>query len=88
MSAHVLLNLCFGKEMKCVACQEFISFFCNKFSKLNINIGARVLDSIYHRTLNLLKYKINHIFGVKKLRSCHLLYNVVNGHHCIMLLNL
>ena len=33
-----------------------------------------MLDSIYHRTLKLLK---NHIFGVKMSRFYHLLSNVI-----------
>ena len=49
MSAHVLLNLLNKlrkKEMECEACNKF-----NQFNK----IGALMLDSIYHRTLNYLK---------------------------------
>ena len=34
-----------------------------------------MLDSIYHRTLKLLK---NRIFGVKTSRFCHILHNVMN----------
>ena len=59
MSANVLLNLL--KKLR------------NEFDKLN-NTEARMLDSIYHMTLILLK---NHIFGVKTSKFCHLLYNVI-----------
>ena len=38
--------------------------FRNEFNKFN-NIGARMLDSIYHMTLKLLK---NHIFWHEKSR--------------------
>ena len=40
---------------------SILSLFHNKFNKFN-NTGARMLDSICHMTLKLLK---NHIFGVK-----------------------
>ena len=52
---------------------SIISFFRNEFNKFN-NTVARVLDSIYHTTLKLLK---NHFFGVKTSRFCHLLSNVI-----------
>ena len=51
---------------------RILSLFLNKFDKLN-DTGARMLDSIYHMTLKLLK---NHIFGMKTSRFCHLLRNV------------
>ena len=47
--------------------------FLNEFNKFN-NTGARMLDSIYLMTLELIK---NHIFGVKTSRFCHLLRNVI-----------
>ena len=52
MSAHVLLNLLneFMKRDKCEACQAFY-FFRDKFNKFD-NTRARMLDSIYHMTLN------------------------------------
>ena len=50
-----------------------ISLFRNKFNKFN-NTGARMLDSIYHKTLKLLK---NRIIGVKSSIFCHLLLNVI-----------
>ena len=50
-----------------------LSLVCNKFNKFN-NTGERMLDSIYHMTLKLLK---NHIFGVKLSRFCHVLLNII-----------
>ena len=75
MSAHVLLNLCnkFGKSDKMGGLPSILLLFCNKFNKFN-NTGARMLDSIYHMTLKLIK---NHISGVKTPRFCHLLRNVI-----------
>ena len=70
MSAHVLLNL--SNELKKRDYSHFISF-SQEFNKFN-NTGARMLDSIYHMTLKLIK---NHIFGVKMSRICHLLRNVI-----------
>ena len=63
MSAHVLLNLFnkLGKSNKMLGLPSISSLFRNNFIKFN-NTGARVLDSIYHMTLKLIK---NHIFGVK-----------------------
>ena len=57
MSAHVLLNLLneLGKEIKCEACQAFLSPFRNEFNKFN-NTRARMLDSIYHIALRLLLF--------------------------------
>ena len=52
--------------------EHFISV-CSEFNKFNHTI-ARMLDSINHMTLKLLK---NHIFGVKTSRICHLLRNVI-----------
>ena len=62
MSAYVLFNLLneLGKEIKCEACRAFYLFFHNEFNKFNYT-GARMLDSIYHMTLNILK---KCIFGV------------------------
>ena len=72
MSAHCLLNLIdeLGKSDIMRGLQSILSLFCNKSN----NIGARMLDSIYHMTLKLLK---NHIFGVKTSRFCHLLQNIL-----------
>ena len=43
--------------------EHFISF-CNKVNKFN-DTGVQLRDSIYHRTLKLIK---NHISGVKMSR--------------------
>ena len=59
MSAHALMNLL--NELR------------SKFNNFN-NTGTRLLDSIYHMTLKLLK---NLIFAVKTSRFCHLLRNVI-----------
>ena len=48
--------------IKCEACRAFYLFFRNEFNKVD-NTGARMLDSIYHMTLNHLKLH----FGVKNL---------------------
>ena len=63
MSAHALLNLLnkLGKSDKMCGLLSILSLFHNQFDKFN-NTGARMLDSIFHMTLKLLK---NHIFGVK-----------------------
>ena len=55
MSAHVLLNLLneLGKRDKIRGLQSILSLFRNEFNKFN-NIGARMLDSIYHMTLKIL----------------------------------
>ena len=52
---------------------NILSLFRNEFNKLN-STGARMLDSIYHKTLKLIK---NHIFDVKTSRFCHLLLNII-----------
>ena len=59
MSAHVLLNLLkeLGKRDKMRGLPSILSLFCNEFNKFN-NTGARMLDSIYHMTLSLLKTRI------------------------------
>ena len=64
ISAHVLLNLLneLRKKDKFVACQTFYLFFATSLIKF-INIGARMLDSVYHVVLKLIK---NRIFGVKR----------------------
>ena len=51
MSAHVLLNSLnkLGEEIKCLP--NILSYFRNEFNKFN-NTGARMLDCIYHMTLN------------------------------------
>ena len=52
---------------------SILLLFRNEFNKFN-NTGARMLDSIYHMTLKLIK---NRIFGVKTSRFCHHLRNVI-----------
>ena len=70
MSAHVLLNLLseLGERDTMRGLRSILSLFRNEFNKFN-NKGAGMLDSIYHKTLKLLK---NHIFGLKTSRFCHL----------------
>ena len=69
MSAHVLFNLLneLGKRDKMRGLPSILSRFCNEFNKSN-NTGARMLDSIYHMTLRLLR---DLIFEVKTLCFCH-----------------
>ena len=64
MSAHVLLNLLneLGKRDKMRGLPSILSLFRNEFNKFN-NTRARMLDSIYHMTLILLR---NLISGVKR----------------------
>ena len=75
MSAPVLLNLLneLGKSDKMRGLPIISLLFCNKFNKLS-NTGARMLDSIYHMILKLIK---NRIFGEKTSIICHLLRNVI-----------
>ena len=56
MSAQVLLNLLnkLGKSDKMPGLPTILSLFRNEFNKFN-NTGARMLDSIYHMTLKILK---------------------------------
>ena len=65
MSAHVSLNLLneLRKRDKMRGLPSILSLFCNDFSKFN-NTGVRILDSIYHMTLELFYI---HIFDVKTL---------------------
>ena len=69
ISAHVLMNLLnkFGESDRMRGLPCILSLFRNEFNKFN-NTGARILDSIYHMTLKLLK---NHIFGLKTPIFCH-----------------
>ena len=46
--------------IKCKACRAFFHFSAMSFNKFN-NTGARILDSVYHVTLKLVK---NHKFGI------------------------
>ena len=75
MSAHVLLILLneLGKRDKMRGLPSILLLFRNDFNKFN-NIGARMLDSIYHMTLKLIRIRI---LGVKTSRFCHLLRNVI-----------
>ena len=70
MSDHLLLNLLneLRKRDKMRGLPSILSLFRNEFNKYN-NTGARMLDSIYHMTLNLFR---NNIFGVKTLGFCHI----------------
>ena len=54
MSAHVLLNLSnkFRKRNKMRGLSSILFLFRNEFNKFN-NTGSRMLESIYHMTLNL-----------------------------------
>ena len=56
MNAHDLLNLSneLRKSDKMQGLLCILSLFRNKFNKFN-NAAARMLDSIYHMTLKLLK---------------------------------
>ena len=75
MSAHVLLNLLneLGKRDKMRGLLSILSLFRKEFNKFN-NTRARMLDSIYHMTLKLLR---NIISAVKTLYFCHYVRNVV-----------
>ena len=56
MQAHVLLNLSneLRKRDKMRGLPSILSLFRNSFNKFN-NTGARMLNSIYHMALTLLK---------------------------------
>ena len=56
MIAHVLLNLLnkLRKRDKMLGLSSILSLFHNKFNKFN-NTGGGMLDSIYHKTLKILK---------------------------------
>ena len=75
MSAHVLLNSLnkLWKSDKMRGLPSILLLFSNEFNKFN-NTVARMLDSIYHNTLELIK---NRIFGVKTTKFCHILRNVI-----------
>ena len=70
-----LMNLLnkLGKFDKMRGLPSILLIFPNEFNKF-INTGGRMLDSIYHKTLKLIK---NHIFGVKNARFCHLFRNII-----------
>ena len=75
MSVNVLLILLneLGKRDKMRGLSSISSLFRNEFNRF-YNTGARMLDSIYHMTLKILK---NCIFGVKTIRTSHILRNVI-----------
>ena len=74
MSAHVLSNLLnkLGKRDNKRGLLSILSLFRNKLNKFN-DTGARMLDSIYHMTLKILK---NCIFWREKVKILPLLHNV------------
>ena len=59
MSAHVSLKLVneLGKSYKMRGLPSILSLFRNEFNKF-INAGARMLESIYHMSLKLIKNTI------------------------------
>ena len=59
MSAHVSLKLVneLGKSYKMRGLPSILSLFRNEFNKF-INAGARMLESIYHMSLKLIKNAI------------------------------
>ena len=59
MSAHVLFNLLnkLRKRDKMQGLQRILSLFRSKFNQFN-NTGARMLDFIFHMTLEILKNSI------------------------------
>ena len=60
MSGHVLLNNLLNElreRDKMRGLQSMLSLFGNELNKSN-NTGALMLDSIYHRTLKILKSRI------------------------------
>ena len=69
MSAHVLLGLFneLRKSDKKRGLPSILSLFRNEFNKFN-NARVRVLDSIYHMILKLIK---NRIFIAKTLKFYH-----------------
>ena len=81
MSANVLLNLLIelGKRDKTQGLPNILSLFHNELNKFN-NTGARMLDSFYHMTLNLLE---NHIFGLKTSIFFAICYATLYGRHSV-----
>ena len=75
MSAQVLLHLLneLGKRDKTRGLPTILSLFRDEFNKFN-NTGARMLDSINHMTLKILR---NCIFGVKTSIASLILRNVI-----------
>ena len=66
ISAHVLLNLLnkLRKRDKMPGLPSILSLFHKEFNKFS-NTGARMLDSIYHMTLELYFWREN-------VRVCHM----------------
>ena len=62
IAAHGLLNLLneLGKRNEMRGLPSILSLFCNEFNKFN-NTRARMLDSIYHMTLKILKSLISEL---------------------------
>ena len=75
MSANVLLNLSkvLGEKRSNARHAKHLSIFRKEFNKFN-KTGARMLVSIYHRTLKLRK---NRFFDVNTSIFSHLLRNVI-----------
>ena len=75
MRAHVLFHLSKkkGESNKMRGLPNSISLFRNEFNKFD-ETRARMFDSIYHMTLEILK---NPIFDLKTSRFCHLLCNFI-----------
>ena len=86
MGAHVLSNLFneLRESHKMQGLPSISSLLRNEFNKFN-NTTARMLDSIYHMKLKLLK---NQIFGVKNIKILPCFTQLYNGHHYVTLLNL
>ena len=76
MSAHVLLDFIKrdGERDKMLGLSSILSLFRNEFNKSNITV-ARMLDSIYHRMLKLLKNRVFVFENVKSLPSFTQHYN-------------
>ena len=81
MSAHVLLNLLneLGKRDKMRGLPSILSLFPNSFNKFN-KTRARMLDSIYHMTLRLLR---NFISGVKNVIMLSICTQCCYGRHYV-----
>ena len=77
--AHVLLDLLneFRKSDKSRRLPRKLSPFLTEFNKFN-NTGARMLDSVYHMTLILIK---NRIFEVKTSKILSSFLQRYNGRH-------
>ena len=76
MNVPVLFNLLkeLGKRDKMQGLPSILSLFRNEFNKFN-NTGARMLDSIYHMILKLIKNRIFWPENAKFLPSFKQRYN-------------